>query len=169
MISLIESLFGISVPKWVIEAVLVALVLGGAVLYLEHRGAARELATLQRSSAKVLAQAHDQITKDAQDYAAAQKANQELNNAAIESVASLQSQLDQRVRDFAAYRRAHPDVAGTAREPGATSAGECGARSCGDIAQELAERGTELAGSAGQAAAALGSCQRDRDSLTGKP
>lgn len=169
MIALIESLFGINVPRWVIEAVLVALVLGGAVLYLEHRGAQHELAKLQVSSARVLKQAKDQINAATASYAAAQLTNQEKLHAATAANAALESELTQRVRDFAAYRRAHPDVARSNGAAVATSSGECGARSCGDLAQELAERGTELAGSAGQAAAALESCQRDRDSLTGKP
>lgn len=169
MITLIESVLGISVPRWVIELVLAALVLGGATLYLEHRGAARELAKLQVSSARVIAQAKDQINADTASYAAAQSVNQGKLNAALKSNSDLNAALAQRVRDFAAYRASHPDVARSNGATVATSSGECGARSCGDLAQELAERGTELAGAAGQAAAALGSCQRDRDALTGKP
>lgn len=169
MISLIESMCGISVPRWVIELVLAALVLGGAVLYLEHRGAARELAKLQVSSARVIAQAKDQIKADTASYAAAQSINQGKLNAALSANTALQSNLTQRVRDFDAYRRAHPDVESSGGVTVTAPSRECGARSCGELAQELAARGTELAGAAGAASAALQACQRDRDALTGKP
>lgn len=169
MITLIESVLGVSVPRWVIELVLAVLLVGSAALYLEHRGAQHELAKLQRSSAALVAKAEKQITRDASDYAAAQKANQEMLDAAQAAYAREHADLDDSVRKYDAYRKAHPDVARTPRQPGAASGGECGARDCGAVVEELAVRGNELAGSLGGLASGLQACERDRDALTGKP
>lgn len=163
------GLIGLNVPAWVVELVAIVALAGGAVLYFEHRGAAHELVKLQTSSAKLVAKANTDIVDETTQHVAADKANQEKLNAALTTNTALQSQLADSVRGFDAYRRAHPDVARPSGGPVAAVSGECGARSCGDLAQELAGRGNELANAVGQLDATLSACQRDRDSLNGLP
>lgn len=169
MISLIESALGISVPKWVVEAVLIGLLALSAVLYLEHRGATHELAKLQRSSAALIAKADAQITAETTKHNADVAANQEKLDAALAANSYLQSRLAQRVRDFDAYRRAHPDLPRPSPAPAARTGGDAGAVDFGALAEGLAQRGDELADAVGQLRAALQGCERDRDSLTGLP
>ena len=169
MTSLIAKLFGLTIPTWVIELVALLALSATGVLYLEHRGATHELQKLEVSSAKLLTSTKQQIAAEVKAHAADVAANQEKLNEALDSNAALQSQLDQRVRDFDAYRRAHAPVARAPSQPAAAASGECGAQSCGDLAERLAERGNELATSIGELRAGLQACERDRDSLTGLP
>lgn len=169
MIALIEAAFGIKVPAWVIEIVLAALLVGSAALYLEHHGAAGELAKLQKSSAALIESARVEVAKEAAQHAADVQANTEKLNAALAANTDLNTQLAQRVRDFNAYRASHPDVSRPAGGSVTTVNGECGHQSCGDLAGQLAAAGNQLARSVGDLSASLEACQRDRDSLTGLP
>jgi hypothetical protein len=169
MITLIEAIFGSKVGRTIAEALLVILIVGAAMLYLEHRGAEREVVKLQKSSATLIAKSNADIAKTNADHAAENTANQEKLHAAVTASNTLSDALDNRVRDFDAYRRAHPAMASPVGGSIAASAGECGARSCGDIAAELAVRGDDLARNSGVLSASLQACQRDRDSLTGLP
>jgi hypothetical protein len=169
MIALIESVFGIKIPAWIIEIVLIAALSLGAVLYFEHKGATEELGKLKTSSAALIVKASKDIAVETAAHAADVKANQEKTDAALAQVTATNNLLAERVRDFDAYRRSHPDVPRAGGNTVATQPGECGASSCGDLAVRLAERGNELAGSLGAVVASLQSCQRDRDSLTGLP
>jgi len=167
--SLIEKLFGVGIPAWVVEVIAVLALVGGGILYFEHRGASGELAKLQASSTKLIAKAQGKIAAEAKRHQSDNAANQEKLNDALVSNNDLTTRLASSLRDFEAYRRAHPDVPRPTSGPVAASSGECGARSCGDLAEELAVRGNELAGSVGELSANLSACQRDRDSLTGLP
>lgn len=169
MITAIEGMLGISVPKWVIEAAL-ALLLGlFLIAHFEHVGAARALAKLQKSSAALIAKAQTQIAHDTQQYSAAQKANQEKTDEATTRVTALQSELAASVQQYQAYRRSHPDVSRPAGGSQPASAGAAGPDQRDAIIVRLAERGNELAGSVGELSVQLQSCQRDRDALTGLP
>ncbi|HEV2178360.1 MAG TPA: hypothetical protein VGU20_31180 [Stellaceae bacterium] len=169
MIALIEGLFGIKVPAWLIEAVLAFLLIAGAALYLEHRGAREELAKLQESSTKLLDQAKKDIQTQTDRHTADVKANEGKTDAAIAAANALSDALDQRVRDFDAYRASHPDVPRSSGEPGAAGGGECGLVSCGELAGRALQDGNRLARSVVDLSAELQSCQRDRDSLNGLP
>ena len=167
--SLVTWLTGISVPTWVMELAVGLALLGGGILYFEHRGAREELGKLQVSSAALVAKAEKTIRAETEKHAADNAANLEKLDAANRDNAALGSALDQRVRDFDAYRRAHPDVPRPAGGPAAPVGGECGAQSCSDLAVQLAERGNDLARSVADLTAALQAAERDRDSLTGLP
>lgn len=169
MITLIETIFGSKVGRFIAELLLVLALVGAAVLHFEHKGATEELGKLKTSSVALVAKANAEIAKETTAHAADVKANQEKTDAALVANTALSAQLDSRVRDFDAYRRLHPDVPRAGGVTAATSAGECGATSCGDLVVRLAERGNELADSQGRLVASLQSCQRDRDSLTGLP
>ena len=169
MIALIEKMFGISIPAWIIEAVLIASLATGAYLWIEHRGASEELSKLKTSSAALIVKANADIAKETAAHAADVKANQEKLDAALATATIANNALADSVRGFDAYRRQHPDVPRPAGGPVATSGGECGDTSCGDLASRLAKVGDELAASQGQLVATLQSCERDRDSLTGLP
>lgn len=166
----ILSMIGLGgVPAWVVEGVAILALLGTSILYFEHKGATHELAKLQVSSTELIKQANDHIADLTKTHVADVAANMERRNADLKLVGILSDDLDQRVRDFDAYRRKHPDVA---RAPGGqqpAGGGECGNRPCSDIIVQLAGRGDELARSNGELAATLQSCQRERDSLVGKP
>lgn len=169
MIALLETFFGSKVGRYIAEIVLVLALVGTAVLHYEHKGAAEELGKLKSSSVALVAKAQKDITRETAAHAADVKANQEKTDAALTANIVLQSELTQRVRDFDAYRAKHPDLPRTASGSSPTGSGECGVAGCGDVAVQLAERGNDLADSLGQTVAALQSCQRDRDSLTGLP
>lgn len=169
MIAILEAILGSKTGRIVAEILAGAAIVTIFALHFEHKGATTELAKLQVSSTKLIAQAQKDIQAETAKHAADVKANQEKTNAALAANAALQSSLSQRVRDFDAYRRAHPDVPRPAGGFSAAQPGECGASSCGDLAVQLATAGDELAGSSGKLAVALQSCQRDRDSLTGLP
>lgn len=169
MITLIESIFGSKVGRFIAELVLVLALAAAVILHYEHKGATEELGKLTTSSAALVAKANKDIAQETAAHVADVKANQEKTNAAIAANTALSAQLDSRVRDFDAYRRAHPDVPRSSGGPSAAQPGSCGATSCGDLAVQLAERGNDLARSDGELAASLQSCQRDRDSLTGLP
>lgn len=169
MITAIEGMLGITVPKWVIELVLAALLALFLVAHFEHVGAAKELASLQKSSAALIAKAQTQISNDAARYTSAQKVNQEKTDEATTRVTALQSELAASVRQYEAYRRSHPDVSRPAGGSQPASAGAAGPDARDAIIVRLAERGNELAGSVGELSAQLQSCQRDRDALTGLP
>ena len=159
----------LGLPAWVLEVILGALLLGGGILYFEHRGAQHELAKLQVSSAKLIAKANEAIATETKQHAADVAANKGKLDEALAVAAGAAADRDQRVREFDAYRKAHSGLPRPAGGPVAASDGECGARSCGDLASELAVRGDELARSVGELSAALQSAQRDRDSVTGEP
>lgn len=173
MISAILKLFGFAVvPAWVtwlVEGTAIVALCTSGVLYLEHRGAAKDLAKLQKSSTALIAKANATIATETAQHERDNAANLEKLTSANAAYAALDNALAERLREFDAYRRAHPSVARSGGGPVATSAGECGALSCGDLASQLAKAGNELAGAAGRLSAALEACQRDRDSLTGAP
>lgn len=169
MITLIATMWGSKLGKWFIEIALVLVLIFGIRAYLLHEGSSGELDKLKVSSAALIIKAEQNIQTETAAHAADVKANQEKTNAALAANATLQSQLTQRVRDFDAYRAGHPDVPRAGGGPVATSTGECGAQSCGDLASRLATVGNELAATQGALVATLQSCQRDRDSLTGLP
>lgn len=169
MITALEGIFGITVPKWIIEVVLAALLFLFLVAHFEHKGAEAELGKLQKSSAVLIAKAQTQITHDAEQYSSAQKANQEKTDEATASVTTLQSQLADSVRQYQAYRSSHPSVSHTVSQPVAAPAGASSPDQRDTIIVRLAERGNELAGSVASLSAQLQSCQRDRDALSGLP
>jgi len=166
----ILALLGLGkVPTWAVELVAVLALVGSGILYFEHKGATHELAKLQVSSTKLLASANATIKQETDKHAQDVANNQSMLATELAANDALRGQLDQRLRDFDAYRRAHPNVPRPAPGPTAPVAGECGARSCGDVVEELAMRGDQLAADAADVSAALRSCQRDRDALTGLP
>lgn len=172
--SFIADAFGLAAPQAaivtkVVEVVAVLGLAGSVVLYLEHRGAAGELAKLQKSSTKLIDQANKDIARETAQHQADNTANQGMLDATLKANALLSDTLDQRVRDAAAYRASHPDVPRAGGGPAAACQGEPGAAGSGDITLLLAERGNDLYRSAGELAATLSACQRDRDSLTGAP
>ena len=169
MITLIESIFGSTAGRVIAEIVLILALMCAVVLHYEHKGAKEELGKLQKSSSALIAKAQKEIAVETAAHAADVKANQEKLDAALAQVTATNDLLAQRVQDFDAYRRAHPNVPRSGGVTPATGDGSCGAQSCGDLAVQLAERGNDLADSLGQAVAALQSCERDRDSLTGLP
>jgi len=168
MLTLIETIFGSKIGRIIGEVLLILALLAAAVLYLEHRGATRELAKLHESSTKLIATANANIAKETAQHNADNAANQEKLNATLSASHALGDALDRSVRNFNAYRSNHPDVPYPASGPGAASGGECGFVSCGNVAGVLAERGDDLARANGELAATLQACQRDRDSLKGK-
>jgi hypothetical protein len=163
------KLFGLAIPAWVYEVLIGIVATVGVILFLEHRGATHELDKLKVSSAHLIAKANTDIQNETNAHNADVKANQGKIDAALAANATLTADLARSVSLFDAYRRAHPDVARPTGGSGPAVSGECGARSCGDLASELAVRGNELAGSVGALSATLQGCQRDRDSLTGLP
>lgn len=169
MIMLIETIFGSKIGRTIAEALMIVVLVGMASLYLEHRGALGELAKLQKSSTELLAKAQKDIQTETAKHAADVKANEEKTNAVLAANAALGGALDQRVRDFDAYRASHPDVPRSAGGPDAAGGGECGLISCGELASRALQDANRLARSSADLSAALQSCQRDRDSLTGMP
>jgi hypothetical protein len=169
MITIIESIFGSKLGRFIAEVLAAVALVAIFVLHYEHKGATEELGKLQQSSAALIAKANEDIAKETAAHAADVKANQEKIDEALAANSALGTTLAQRVRDFNAYRAAHPDVPRPSGVSGATGEGSCGATSCGDIAGRLAEAGNELAASVGELTATLQGCQRDRDSLTGLP
>lgn len=169
MITIIEAILGSKFGRIVAEILAVVLLGSFLVLHFEHKGATEELAKLKVSSTVLIAKARKDIQDETAAHAADVKANQEKTNAALAANTLTQRALTQRVHDFDAYRASHPDVSRPTGGSSTASAGECGATSCGDLASGLAKTGNELADSNGQLSAALQSCQRDRDSLTGLP
>jgi hypothetical protein len=155
---------------WVYLGLFVALV--GLGLYerahLIHEGEAHELASLQRSSAKLQAAADANVTKLTAEHAA--------------EVAAIRSQLDeqqqtndalaaadaQRLREYDAYRRAHEAVGGAAPGPVPGDSGTESAPGGDDRYGSLGAVAVELAAAARDAQSALSACVADRDSLTGK-
>jgi preprotein translocase subunit SecD len=169
MITLIEAIFGSKVGRVIAEIVLALALIGGAMLYLEHRGAEKVMAKLEKSSDEVKQQAAKQIATNNADHAAKVKTNEATTQAALDAAHKLGDALDDSVRQFDAYRRAHPAVARSASGPAAAEPGECGTRSCSDIIVFLGQRGDDLARSVAELTAILQGAQRERDSLTGLP
>jgi hypothetical protein len=169
MIALLEAMFGSKVGRICAEVLLAVALLFGVYKYVEHKGAAQEIAALKASSAKVQDAAAKQIAANDAAHAAAVKTNEEKTNAAIQANVVTAGKLADSVRSFDAYRRTHGAVASPGSGPSAASAGECGVEDCGAVAVRLAQRGNELAGSLGDTTAVLQGCQRERDSLTGMP
>lgn len=169
MITLITTLWASKLGKWLIEVVLILALFFGYSAYEHHQGASDELAKLKNSSTALIARANDNIAHETAAHAADVKANQEKTDAALQVATAANNALVDSVQRFDAYRRLHPDVPRTGGGPSATSPGECGAVSCGELASQLAKVGDELAASQGALVATLEGCQRDRDSLTGLP
>jgi hypothetical protein len=169
VISLIEAVFGSKIGRIIAEIVLALIATAALVLHFEHKGAAAELGRLKASSTELIEKVRAANDADTKQYQAAVAASQEKANAAIAARATLQSQLANSVRQFDAYRHSHPAVAGAGGPGSAAGSGECGSQDCGAVAEGLAVRGNELAGSLGAVSADLQSCQRERDALTGEP
>ncbi|MDE2097029.1 MAG: hypothetical protein KGL39_07270 [Patescibacteria group bacterium] len=172
--SFLTGLFGLSgIQAKIVEVVAVVLIAvstyAAFALHFEHKGALGELAKLQKSSTELLAKAQRDIQTETAKHAADVKANKETTDAAIAAANALSDALDQRVRDFDAYRASHPDVPRSAGGPDAAGGGECGLISCGELASQALQDANRLARSSADLSAALQSCQRDRDSLTGMP
>lgn len=168
MITIIEKLFGSTIGRILAEIAFAGLLLGAFILHYEHKGATSELTKLQVSSAALLHEAQTKIEGDARDYQAAQAANEEKTNEALQTSAQLNQSLADSVRQYDAYRRQHPTVQSPPSPGVAAQPGECGPEDCGAVIDRLAVHGNELAGSVGQLGADLQSCQRDRDALTGQ-
>ena len=169
MITIIESIFGSKLGRVLAEVLAALALIAVLVLHYEHKGASQALAKLETSSAQLVVKAQAEIAKEAASHQADVKANQEKTDAALAQVATTNNALSNSVRDFDAYRRAHPDVSRPRGGLNATPGGNASTVDYGAIAVQLAEVGNELARSAGDLAASLQSCQRDRDSLTGLP
>lgn len=149
---------------------IVALLIGFGVFVHHERalGAAHEVATLQASSAKLNAAADAKVAALTAAHNQENEENATVREAQLRAGVALSAQLGSVRNSFDAYRRSHPDVAGPAGGPAAAGGGECGATSCGDLASQLLQAGSDLARSNADLSAVLQSAQRDRDSLTGK-
>lgn len=169
MITLIEMIFGSKIGRILAEIALGLLLLSCTVLYLEHRGAAKVMAKLEKSSDQVKQDAKDEIDRNNRNHAAEVKTNVDTTKAAVGAANALSAALDLSVRNFDAYRRAHPAVASAGGGSAATGLGECGAQSCGDLASAALQDGDQLTGSNAELSGVLQGCQRERDALTGLP
>lgn len=154
-------------PVWLIEVVAALAIVGGGLGWFAHHERGIELAKLQKSSTELIAKAQKTIAQETAQHALDNANNQGKLNEQLKTNAILGSALDSRVRDFESYRRAHSNLPRPASGSAPAGSGECGSLQCGDLAVQLAELGNKLARSDGDLSAALSSCQRDRDSLTG--
>lgn len=173
--SLLAKLFGLNLPAWVVEVAAAAAIAATALLWFAHHERGIELAKLQKSGRELEAKVEKANAATTAAYEAGSKSNQEKLDAAHHDVDAVSSQRDAVASAFALWVRQHPGSnpdPGVARPPGQPAAagnGECGPRSCADLAVQLVQDGDNLARDLGLVTADLYACQRDRDSLTGLP
>lgn len=151
-------------------AAIITLLIGAGVFVHHERalGAAHELAALKASSDKLNKAADAKVAALTADHNQENEENANIREAQLRAGVALSAQLSSVRNQFDAYRRSHEAVGGAAGGPAAAGSGECGAQSCGDLASQLLQAGSDLARSNADLTAVLQSAQRDRDSLTGK-
>lgn len=178
--SFIASAFNLAAPQAAIvakgvEIVAVLAIVGGAVGWFAHHERGIEVEKLHKSGTELEAKVEKANAATTGAYNAGVQSNQEKVDEAHHQVAEATAKRDAVAADFAKWVQQHPSGnpnAGVARTGGQSTAagnGECGSRSCADLAIQLVHDGDNLARDLGLVTADLQGCQRDRDSLTGLP
>lgn len=178
--SFIASAFNLAAPQAelvtkAVEITAVLAIAGGAVGWFAHHERGVELAKLKKSGTELEAKVEKANAATTAAYQAGVQSNQEKVDAAHNDVAKASAERDAVAAAFTQWVRQHPSSnanSGVARpggQPAPAGNGECGSRSCAELAIQLVQDGDNLARDLGLVTTDLYACQRDRDSLTGLP
>jgi hypothetical protein len=152
---------------WVYLGVILALLaaFGGYTIHERRAGAAHEITALQKSSAKLTADADKKIATLTAAHAATVEQVVKENDAKIAAANTEHSSDLERLREYDAYRRQHPTVSSASQPAGTTSPGSSGTVADSDIVSRLGGVGAELAEALRVSDAALSACMVERSSI----
>ena len=157
----------IPLKDWIYLGVIVALLaaFGGYTVHERRAGAAHEITALQKSSAKLTADADKKIATLTAAHAATLKKVLSDHDAQITADTSQHNSDLARLRDADAYRRQHSAISSAAQPPGATAAGSSGPSQDNGGIELLEQVSANLADALRDSSATLTACMVERSSL----
>lgn len=160
----------IPIKDWLYTGIIAALLIGFWYYTVHERelGAAREMAALQASSAKLQVAAQKQVAETAANYATTLNTIQEKQSDEIKMAAAQHDADARSLLYYDTYRRLHPALGSPASGPGTAGAGSSVAPTDDGRFSSLEQVALGLAGAARSDAGSLTACMADRDALTGR-
>ena len=157
----------IPLKDWIYLGVIVALLaaFGGYTVHERRAGAAHEITALQKSSAKLTADADKKIATLTAAHAATLKKVLSDHDAQIAADTSQHNSDLARLRDADAYRRQHPAVSSAAQSSGTTATGSDNASQVDGSIERLEQVSANLADALRDSNATLSACMVERSSL----
>lgn len=157
----------IPLKDWIYLGVIVALLaaFGGYTVHERRAGAAHEITALQKSSAKLTADADKKIATLTAAHAATLKKVLDDHDTQIAADTSQHNADLARLRDADAYRHQHPAISSAAQPSGTAAAGSGVAGQDGGSIERLEQVSANLADALRDSSAALSACMVERSSL----